>query len=173
VNRRSGERATVLGIIAVSSLVSYAFYTTGSFALSSSHHVLVPGSQYKSIQVWCAEGDLLSGSFSVEETGGVVDFYVMSENDIHLWNYGRYPSCVALKISVTSHIWNVTIPAEGYYFIVYSNPEGISSVHVQGNIVVTSSRSIIGPVIMTSAIISMALIVCILTIEKVRAGMSL
>ena len=172
MNRRSRERATVLGIIAVSTLTSYAFYTTGSFALSSSHDVLVPGSQYKSIQVWCAEGDLLSGSFSVEETGGVVDFYVMSENDIHLWHYGRYPSSVVLELSVASHIWNVTIPVEGYYFIVYSNALGISSVHIQGNIIVTSSRSIIGPVIMTSAIISMALIVCILTIEKVRAGIS-
>jgi hypothetical protein len=172
LKRRSLEIASVLGIVVVSVLVSYAFFTTGNFALSSSHHVLVDSSRYKSIQVWCAEGDLLSGSFSVEETDGVVDFYLMSENDLLHWNYGSYPSSVDYQLSATSHIWNVAIPAEGYYFIVYNNVEGISSVQVQGAIEVTSSRSIIGPVIVTSALISLALVICVLTIRKVRTEIS-
>ncbi len=164
--------APILSIIAVSFIVSYILYTTGSFAVSAYHNKRVEASGYTSYQVWTIENDTLSGSLEVT-TDGVVDFYIMSENDYRIWTvHGGNTGSLFSRTGVESLDWNVLIPADGTYFIVYSNWGSSVPEHVQASLHVTTSRSILWPVIVTGTILSAALLICMTTIRKAKDVLS-
>ncbi|MFW9965659.1 MAG: hypothetical protein ACFFEA_00760 [Candidatus Thorarchaeota archaeon] len=162
----------ILTIIAVSFIVSYLLYTTGSFAVSAYQNTRVDASGWASYQVWTIKNDTLSGSFEVT-TDGVLDFYIMSENDYRIWTErGGNTGSLFSRMGVESLEWSVLIPADGTYFIVYSNWGSSVPEHVQASLHVTTSRSILWPVIVTGTILTAALLICMTTIRKTKDVMS-
>jgi len=167
LERRSASVAPLLAIIAVSLIASYLFYTTGSFALYHSHDIHVGPTEWESFQIWVTEGDVLSGSFEVISEGNI-DFYVMTEIEYREYTrFGNYPAAVYTSESVDKLDWSVSIPDEGIHFVLYSN-EGFLTEHIQGSIVVTTSRSIVWPVAVTAGIIAIAIWACLKILQTVR-----
>lgn len=165
---RSASLVPVLAIIAVSLFASYMLYTSGIFAVSQYHDTWVEPFRWKSYQVWVTEGDTLSGSFEVI-SDGTVDFFVMTEIEYQTWTrMGGYPSSVYTRTGVNALNWSVGISDDGTYFVLYSNDGGSSSEHIQGAIIVLTSRSIVWPVIVTASFISAALLICTKLAQRVR-----
>ncbi len=165
--------AQVLAIIAVSFILSYLFYTTGSFAVSANHSSRVEASGWRYYQVWAIENDTMSGSLEVT-TDGVIDFYFMTESNYRYWTgSGGNTGSLYQRTGVEMLEWSVSIPTDGIYFVIYSNRGNSVSENVQASLHVTTSRSLLWPVIATGAILTAAILICMTTIRRVKDTLTL
>jgi hypothetical protein len=163
----------VLVIIAVSFIVSYLFYTTGNFAVSANHNSRVEASGWRYYQVWAIENDTLSGSLEVT-TDGVIDFFIMTENDYRFWTEsGGNTGSLYSRNGVELLEWSLLISAEGTYFVIYSNRGSSGLNYVQASLHVTTSRSLLWPVIATGTILMAAILICMTTIRRGRDALTL
>ncbi|MFX0107865.1 MAG: hypothetical protein ACFE7R_06260 [Candidatus Hodarchaeota archaeon] len=167
----------VVAAIALLVLVQPLYATTDknalrSFRPTSTHDIWVDVSDWKEFKVLCFENDTLSGEFEVlnDQT---IDFLLLEENSYSRW--GLYYDTIGYlhHPGVTSLNWSVRIPTQGYWYVVYSNVEGVDRVHIQGSIVAPRGESVQTVFLIFVVFVVGVVVVCALSLNKIRKWMSI
>ena len=130
----------------------------------------------------CAIGDALEGSFTVTTDGDHfiydqkkydlwvgwgdgVDLYIFDNQSFEAWAQGLSATPLYSEKDLTELSWRISIPREGYWYVVYDNDSSIYGKQVEGTITQLNQNS---TVILGLIILSLGAVVSLIFVSLYR-----
>ena len=125
--------------------------------LLATHDIVIEAVSWRSFPISCAAGDTLSGEFRIVSNGdlfpgdetkydnwllGGIDFLILDEDNYDLWVDDSVVSPIFEGDSLVKLTWNIEIPSNGVWYVVYSN-DSIFMKEIEGSIIRSGPNDIL------------------------------
>ena len=125
--------------------------------LLATHDIVIEAVSWRSFPISCAAGDTLSGEFRIVSNGdlfpgdetkydnwllGGIDFLILDEDNYDLWVDDSAVSPIFQGDSLVKLTWNIEIPSNGVWYVVYSN-DSIFMKEIEGSIIRSGPNDIL------------------------------
>lgn len=125
--------------------------------LLATHDIVIEAVSWRSFPISCAAGDTLSGEFRIVSNGdlfpgdetkydnwllGGIDFLILDEDNYDLWVDDSAVSPIFEGDSLVKLTWNIEIPSNGVWYVVYSN-DSIFMKEIEGSIIRSGPKDIL------------------------------
>ncbi len=126
---------------------------------------------WKAFEVYCVEGDTLSGSFKITRDGdlfigdqtkydnwlsGGIDFLIMNEETFYSWSQGLSIDAGYERKGIAELTWSYDVPSTGKWYVVYFN-DSIYIKRIEGSVSLASPSNPTVPLILLASVSALAL----------------